>query len=666
MMLQEYENNMSLTHVHKPISIGSVEIKNRIVRTAHSTAIGGGTLSDDLVAYHEARAKGGVGLSIMEAMSVHPSSLSTLNMIDPSLADKYPRMIERMRAYGMRVFQQLFHAGHHGRPMDGSPPWGASDVVGSEIGVPPVPMTKAMIDTIVAAYAAAAKSIETWGGDGVELHAGHGFLPQQFLSTYANRRDDEYGGSFENRSRFILECLRAIRSSVSPGFVVGIRLSPDLLEGGVSVEDNLALGQMIVAEKLVDFVSVSSGTFQTMHKMIGGMHEPAGFEMVTTAPITTALGVPTIAVGRVRTLEEADQLIRSGEADLVGMVRATIADPDLVAKSLAGQPEQVRPCVGCNQGCIGQLLAPPHRMGCAVNPAVGHELRIGDDRLAPVETPLKVLVIGGGPAGLEAARVAALRGHKVILAEAEADLGGTIKLAGAAPNRGGIKDIVVWMQDEVYRLGVDVRLGTYMDAADVAAEAPDRIIIACGSTPRMDGIQVSNPGEPIVGMEQPHVLSSHDLFQASGHDFGKTAVVIDDLGHYEAIAAAEHLVAKGLDVTFVTRHIAFGPLVESALMTIPALQRLSRGAFTVKTRARAISIHTDGVVIAPTYAPARSNSTTKVPADTVVVISANHANRDLYDELTASGLKPRIVGDANAPRFLPTAIREGHLAGASV
>ena len=656
---------MALTHVHTPIRIGKVEIKNRIVRTAHSTAIGGGTLSDDLVAYHEARAKGGVGLSVLEAMSVHPSSLSTLNMIDPTLKDKYPAMIERMHAHGMRMFQQLFHAGHHGRQLDGSPPWGASDVVSSESGVPPVAMTKAMIDTIVGGYAAAAKAVESWGSDGVELHAGHGFLPQQFLSTYANRREDDYGGSFENRSRFILECLRAIRASVASGFVVGIRLSPDLLEGGVSVEDNLAIAKRVVSDGLVDFVSVSSGTFQTMHKMIGGMHEPAGFEMVTSAPITTKLSVPTMAIGRVRTLEEADALIRSGEADMVGMVRATVADPDLVAKSLAGRPEQVRPCIGCNQGCIGQLLAPPHRMGCAVNPGAGFELRIGDDRLAPVERPLKVLVVGGGPAGLEAARVAALRGHKVVLAEAEADLGGSVKLAGAAPNRGGIKDIIVWMQDEIYRLGVEVRLGTYMEAEDILAEAPDKVILACGSTPRMDGVQASNPGEPIRGMDQPHVLSSHDLFLNTARDPGRSAVVIDDLGHYEAIAAAEQLVAKGAEVTYVTRHIAFGPLVESALMTVPALQRMSRGTFTVKTRTRAIAIEADGVLIGPTYAPVGSNQVTKAPADTVVFVSANHANRELYNELSERGLSVRLAGDANAPRFLPTAIREGHMAGAA-
>ena len=657
---------MALTHVHTPITIGAVEVKNRVVRTAHSTAIGGGTLSDDLIAYHEARAKGGVGLTVLEAMSVHPSSISTLNIIDPSLAERYPKMMDRMRPHGMRVFQQLFHAGHHGRQLDGSPPWGASDVAGSESGVPPVAMTKAMIDTVIAGYARTSAAVESWGGEGVELHAGHGFLPQQFLSTYANRREDDYGGSFENRARFLLEALAAIRAAVSKSMVVGLRLSPDLLEGGVTVEDNLAVAQLAEAAGLVDYVSVSSGTFQTMHKMIGGMHEPAGFELVTTAPITRPLTVPTMAIGRFRTLEEADQAIRAGEADLIGMVRATVADPDLVRKSLEGHPEQVRPCIACNQGCIGQLLAPPHRMGCAVNPAVGYELKLGDDRLQPAATPLKVLVIGGGPAGMEAARVAALRGHKVVLAEAEPDLGGTVKLAGAAPHRGGIRDVIVWMQDEIFRLGVEVRTGAYMELEDILAENPDRVIVATGSTPRLDGIQASNPGEAIQGIERPNVLSSNDLFLAGSRDPGRTAVVIDDLGHYEAIAAAEHLVAKGLDVAFVTRHIAFAPLVESALMTVPALQRLSRGHFTLHTRTRAISVESDGVVVGPTYLPAGSNQTVKLPADTVVFVSANRPNRGLFDELVAQGVDVRVVGDANAPRFIPTAIREGNLAGASV
>jgi NADPH-dependent 2,4-dienoyl-CoA reductase/sulfur reductase-like enzyme len=302
-------------------------------------------------------------------------------------------------------------------------------------------------------------------------------------------------------------------------------------------------------------------------------------------------------------------------------------------------------------------------MGCVVNPAVGYELKMGDDRLTPAEQPMRILVIGGGPAGMEAARVAALRGHNVVLAEAESDLGGAAKLAAAARTRAGIRDILVWLQDEVYRLGVDVRTSSYLDLDDILAEAPDKVILATGSMPRMDGIQLSNPGEPIQGFAQPHVLSSNDLFLSPNRPPAKSAVVIDDCGHYEAIACAEYLAERGAQVTFVTRHISFAPLVESALMTEPALRRLHEGKFALHTRMRALSIGPDHVVLAPTFLPANSNATISVPADTVVFVSRNRPSRDLADALRERGIAVSLVGDANAPRFLLAAIREGNQAG---
>lgn len=656
---------MTLTHIMTPITIGSLQIKNRVLRSAHTTAIGGGSLSDDLIAYHEARARGGVGLSILEAMSVHPSSLSPLNIIDPSLAEKYPRMMDRLRPYGMRVFQQLFHAGQYGRNLDGGPSWAPSDQPGMTTGVSPIPMTKAMIDTVVEAYGKTSEKLESWGCEGVELHCGHGFLPQQFLSTFANDRTDDYGGSFENRARFTMEALSAIRASVGKDFVVGLRLSPDMLEGGVDVATNLAMAQMAETAGLIDFLSISSGTFQTMDKTIGGMHEPMGFELPVITPITSQISVPTMIVGRFRTLEEADQSIRAGDGDMVSMVRATIADPDLVQKTLDGHAERVRPCIGCNQGCIGQLQAPPNRMGCLVNPATGYELKMGDDKLVPAETPLKILIVGGGPAGMEAARTAALRGHKVILAEAESELGGAAKLAAMAPTRGTIRDILVWLQDEVYRLGVDVRTSTYMDAEDIRREAPDKVILATGSYPRMDGIQLSNPAEPISGMDQAHVISSYDLFQSPPHTLGQSAVVIDDSGHYEAIACAEFLQERGVHVHYISRHISFAPMVESALMTEPALRRLSEGGFDLHLRTRVISVGTDHVVAGPVYLPADHPRSTKITADLVVYVSRNRSMRDLADDLQGDGLAISSIGDALSPRFLLTAIRDGNLAGAA-
>lgn len=657
---------MPLTHVHTPINLGPVALKNRVVRTAHATNLGAGTMNDALIGYHLARAEGGVGLSIIEILSVHPSTPATLNVFIPDIGDAYRKLVAAVRPHGMKLFQQLWHGGHNALPLDGSPPWSASDVPSPTIGVTPVPMTQAMIDEIVAAYADTARKCEEWGLDGVEIHCAHGYLPAQFLSPNANRRSDGYGGSFENRLRFLREVVAAVRRAVSVNFAVGVRVAPDQSAGGIGVEDVQRAVQALEDEHLIDFVDVSLGDYHAFPKLIGGMHEPMGYEMPTSAPIARAARTPAIVTGRFRTLEEADQIIRLGDADLVALTRAHIADPQLVNKTLAGHPEQVRPCIACNQGCVGGLLGPAARMGCTVNPAIGAENSLDDTRLTPVATPRRVLVVGGGPAGMEAARVAALRGHTVTLAEAADNLGGTLRIAARAPQRHGIADIAVWLEQEIYRLGVDVRLSSYLSADDIRSLAPDAVILATGSLPRMDGIQLSHPGEPIAGIARPHVLSSWDLLLERPPRPVKSAVVIDDVGHYEGIAAAEHLLAQGAEVHFVTRHAAFAHQMEAALSAEPALQRFARGRFTLHLRTRALAIGQNDVELLPAYLPAGGPGAFRVPAERVVFISHNAPNRELASELAASGIPLQVIGDANAPRFLPVAIREGRLAGMAV
>ena len=323
---------MTFTHVMTPVRLGPVEIKNRIVRSAHATGIGAAGMTDDLIAYHLARARGGVGLSIIEILSVHPTSPASLNAFVPALGDGYAKLVEAVRSHGMKLFQQIWHGGHHANPLDGSPPWSASDVPGPHSTTVPIAMTKAMIDEIVGAYASAARKCEEWGLDGVEIHCAHGYLPAQFLSPNANKRDDAYGGPFENRARFALDVLAAVRGSVSAKVAVGIRVAPDFVAGGVGPGENLRLAQMLEARHLIDFVDVSAGNYQSFPKMIGGMHEPLGYELETSVPITRDVKSPTIVIGRVRTLEEADQIIRAGDADMVGMTRAHIADPDLIRR----------------------------------------------------------------------------------------------------------------------------------------------------------------------------------------------------------------------------------------------------------------------------------------------------------------------------------------------
>lgn len=657
---------MNLTHVMKPIKLGQIVVPNRVVRSAHFTNLGNGVINEDTIAYHLARAKAGVGLTMIEVLSIHQSTPGSNNIWLEANQSGYRKLVDAIRPTGMRLFQQIWHAGSASLPADGSPPWSASDIANPLVGVVPIAMTKGMIDETVEAYATAARQCEIWGIEGIELHASHSYLPAQFLSAHQNKREDEYGGSFYNRSRFIVEVLQAIRSSISPSMALGIRVGDDGSTVDLSADDYLRLVLMLEEKSLVDFVHVSMGGYHRTAKIVGGMHEPAGYQLATSAPITRAIKSPTIVIGRFRTLEEADQVIRNGDADMVAMTRAHIAEPDLVKKTIAGHPEQVRPCIGCNQGCLAGIMNQVPRMGCVVNPAVGYEQFLGDDKLVAVKLPQKIFVVGGGPAGLEAARVAALRGHKVILAEAQPNLGGALRLASQAPTRHGMRDIAVWLEQEVYRLGVEVRLSSYVSADDISAENPDAVIVATGSLPRMDGVQISNPAEPAAGMDHASLISSHDVFTDRRRNFGKRAVVIDDVGHYEGIAVAEFLADADVAVTLVTRHPGLAPYMDPAWMNEPALARLSLRDFSVIPRSRAISISDHGVVVGPTYLPADTNQTQLLPADTVVFISLNRSNRDLAAELEDLGLKVRIIGDANTPRHLGFAMREGNLAGMQI
>ncbi len=650
-------------HVLSPITIGGVEVPNRVVRTAHATGIGAGQMTEDLIEYHAARARGGVGLTIVEILSVHHTSPASLNAFDPTLPAGYEKLMAACAPHGMKVFQQIWHAGHNGTPLDGSPPWSPSDIPSPQVGIVPRPMSKAQIDEIIEAYADTVKLCKDSGLDGVEIHGAHGYLPQQFLSTNTNKRTDEYGGSLENRMRFLMEIMRACREHAEDGFAVGVRLAADETAGGIGPEENIAVVEALQAERLTDFVNVSLGNYHSFPKMIGGMHEPVGYELETAEPVTRVTDdIPSIVTGRYRTMEEVDQAIRTGQADLVGMTRATIADPDLVNKTRAGQESRVRPCIACNQGCVGQLLSPLRKVGCAVNAGAGFETKWGDDKLKAVDTPKHILVIGGGPAGMEAARVAATRGHEVTLTEAMPDLGGTLDLASRAPTRQQFKDFLLWLQDEIYAEGVNVQLSTYVTETDLAGFDADHVILATGAEPRMDGLQMSHPGEPIEGFELDHVVSSNELFFDTSVASATHALVIDDVGHYEGLAAAEHLANAGAKVTMVTRLPTLAPEVRSALMVDPALERLAGRDFTYHVGTRVLK--TDGQ--SATLQAVTGGDVWSVNADQVVFISLNRPRNELIEAIETADLPYTLVGDANAPRFLVRAVAEGNAAGRSV
>ncbi len=657
---------MSFDRILSPIIINGLEIKNRVARAAHGTSYGRGVISDDLIAYHEARAKGGVGLNILEATVVHPSSSNhTVNALDDSIIPGFAALGKACSQHGMRTFVQLWHGGHRWAPADGRAPISASDVP-CPLGVTntPQPMTLDQIEEITEAFADAAERVRKSGLDGIELHCGHGYLVHQFLCPLTNRREDQYGGSLENRMRFMHGILGAIRKRVGDDYPLGIRISDYNAPGGFSPEEAGEVVARVCQDKLVDYVSGSMGSPYSIASMLGCMDQPSGYMLSSAEPIVQRATVPTMVAGRFGTLDEGEQIIRAGLADMVSYVRALIADPDLVNKSVAGNAIHVRPCIGCNQGCVGGIRTPVQRMTCTVNPAVGFERSMDEALITPVETPRKVVIVGGGPAGMEAARLARISGHNVVLMEAQPTLGGAVNIAKRAPKLQAIHDITIWQEEEIFRLGVDVRLSTYAETEEVLAEQPDVVIIATGSLPRMDGLQAQRPERPIPGFHQPHVLSSWDLLLNSPDSYGKSAVVFDDIGHYEGIAAAEQLIAHGVAVTYVARHSSFSPTMDIILRTGPALRRLRKGKFDLIVSGRIVEIGRDSC----TLGYLDGDEEWDVPADTVVFVSYNQAQADLWRALGGGSRAPKpyelhLIGDANAPRDLLMAIREGNMTG---
>jgi 2,4-dienoyl-CoA reductase-like NADH-dependent reductase (Old Yellow Enzyme family) len=646
-----------------PIKIGGLEIKNRIARTAHATMMArAGKITDEFIAYHLARAQGGVGLSILEAAGVHPSSVLSLANLDDSIIDSYHRLATAIAPTGMRVFQQLWHGGHIYMQPDGSPPLAPSDIANPIAGVAPRPMTARQIDELVAAYAAAARRVEKGGLDGVEIHSGHGYLLAQFLSPVLNRREDDYGGPLDNRMRLLRRVLTAVRDAVSLGFVVGVRLSNSADARILGMDEVGEVAHRLQDEGLIDYVNMSYGDYYALHHQVGGMDVPTGFQIPHTAPPVADFKLPRLLNGRFRTLEEVEQVLRAGEADMVSMVRAHIADPDIVAKSAAGHPEQVRPCIACNQGCIGRV-ATFGRLGCVVNTAAGDETTLAERLIRKAPRPRRVLIVGGGPAGMEAARIAATAGHQVTLAEAMPSLGGLTTLYRAAPRMGTIGDIATWLEDEVYRLGVDVRLSTYMTADDIAAEGADTVILAVGAAFETPLRQTLFPAQEIPVDPSARIISPIDLFSDRRADRGKSALIVDDVGHYEAIACAEELLEQGLAVTFITRHKMFAPQIDITLRTQSAQERLfAKGDFTLHVGTRLIAVRQGQADIAPNY----GSKVETVDADTVVWVGIRAGQRELAEELESRGIDPICIGDMLAARNLQTAIREGHLAARSL
>jgi 2,4-dienoyl-CoA reductase-like NADH-dependent reductase (Old Yellow Enzyme family)/thioredoxin reductase len=643
-------------HVFSPIRVGGVTIPNRIVRSAHGTLLTGAAA----IAYHEARARGGVGMITLEATGVHRRVATQVPLWSDDVLPYYREISQRIHAHGTALFQQIYHAGaSYGAR--GAEAWGASAIPNFQQGVVPFAMTAAQIAEVVEAFASAARRCRDGGLDGVDIHASSGYLIHEFLSPALNQREDAYGGSFDNRLRFLLEIIAAVRDAVNdPGFVVGVRLpNEDYTPGGLNPETVAEIAARI--DPLVDYISLHMGSYWRFHTLIAPADAPLGAEMQSNRPIVARVSKPTIVVGRINTVDHAEAIIRAREADMVSMVRALLADPELVNKARRGEEQRIRPCIGTNIGCVGQIMS-GHPLSCVVNPAAARERLIAFEPADRAERPKRVLIVGGGPAGLEAARAARLRGHDVILHEASERLGGQVAIAASAPHRGDVGAIVSFLIDEITALGVTVHTGSFIDAERVAEIDPDEVVIATGTQPRADGFQVSTPATPIPGFDLPHVVNAWQLFGVGAPvPVVGPVVVFDDTGSFEAISACDALLKAGVQVTLVSRFEAIGGTVPFPPVTVEAArERLMSGNFDFVGGHYLRRIDGEAVEIGVLF----TDRVRRLPASTVVLVGFNQPSRELAETLVPGNRwQVHLIGDVQGRSGIMNAIHSGAALG---
>jgi mycofactocin system FadH/OYE family oxidoreductase 2 len=638
-----------------PFRLGGLTLKNRIYSTGHAEAMAeDGKAGPRLRAYHEAKARGGCALTIIGgSTSVHPSSpASAWNMVanhDDSVIPGYRALADAVHRHGALVFSQLTHLGR--RAQSDTESWHVL-LAPSQIPEPvhrevPHELEPEQIATLVRAFGDAVRRCREGGLDGVELSFAHNHLVDQFWSPLFNRRTDEYGGSLENRMRFGLEVLREIRRQVGRDYVVGARISGDeLTDGGLSGEDMAEIARRLAASGLIDFLSIIGGgahTFQLQAGAVPNMSFPNGVYVPLAAAIKAAVPeLPVLHATRIVDPVHADQVLADGAVDVVGMTRALIADPEMPRKAREGRLDEIRQCVGANEGCIDRIYQ-GKPVTCIQNPGTGREAELGE--LAPAAARKRVVVVGGGVAGLEAARVATLRGHRVLLFERERELGGQVLIAARAPARADYAGIARFLTRQVERLGVECRLRVEATLDTVLAEAPDAVVIATGSRPHVP---------PLPGLDGKHVVTDRDVL-LERVEVGERVVVVDDVHTQQALATAEFLLARGRHVEVVSR--LFYPGQDAGITSIvPLYTRLFGQGVVLTPHTDLVAVEGSTVVVSNVYTgePRRIEG-----VDTVVLSMGARSMDALYRALKGRVPAVHAVGDCVAPRGVHHAILEG-------
>jgi 2,4-dienoyl-CoA reductase-like NADH-dependent reductase (Old Yellow Enzyme family) len=623
----------------QPFTLKHLVLRNRLMSSAHEPAYTEeGMPRERYRLYHVEKAKGGIGLTMIGGSAVvardSPQAFGNILLYKDEVVRWLGELADDVHSHGAAVMIQITHLGRRTS-------WSKDDwlpvIAPSYVREPahrafPKVMEDWDIRRVIAAYADAAERVKAGGLDGLEIEC-YGHLIDQFWSPATNQRQDEYGGDLTNRMRFAFEVLRAIRDRVGPDFIVGVRMVCDEdWERGLSKRDGLAMAQKLVASGLIDFVNVIRGhidTEEALSHVIPGMGERSAPHLDFAGEIRAATRIPTFHAARIQDVATARFAIAEGKLDLVGMTRAHLADPHIARKIVEGREDDIRPCVGMGY-CIDSIYS--GQAVCVHNPSTGRELTM-PHVIARSDGPLrKFVLVGGGPAGLEAARVAGARGHKVVLFEAADKPGGQVRVAAGLARRREIMGIIDWRLAQCAKYDVDLRTSAFAEAADVAREGPDVVIVATGGVPNLGFL---DEGEDLA-------TTSWDVL-TGGAKLAGSAIVYDDNGAHPGVSVAEFAARAGAKVEFVTPERSLAPDV-GATSFPPYLRAFSQYGVAITLNLRLERIRREGNRLVATFLDEYGAKRVEKTADQVIVEHGSIPADELYFELRPGS---RNVGEVD-------------------